>query len=300
VKTCECQKVYDDDATFCMSCGRRLPETDTADAAPTPTESIEVDHAIAERRKRLRTIVTGFVAVTLIVAVGLTFGLRNVHIDFNSQNLVSAQLPLNVCKTSVGVSSGTPANLPATLRVKIAPAYSTGLAVYSDNEGVIEVVAPVGWNCSALIGADGSSWVHVSPPGQAPISGDSLSGTTAEAITALQTSACVGCRESLACPLFTSAANDYVQTFQKTCPTTKPSSETETEISGHVVEFTDPPGIVGDANPSGGTYSAQGVMTYFDDLASDGSWTETCVLPPVDSSMCQAIIGNFVNRYGNR
>ncbi len=49
-----------------------------------------------------------FIAVVLVLAIGLTFALRNVHIEISSNNLVSVQLPLNVCKTSVGDSSETP------------------------------------------------------------------------------------------------------------------------------------------------------------------------------------------------
>jgi hypothetical protein len=263
-----------------------------------PAESVVAGSAITQRR--LLKIVAGFVAGVFILAIGLTFALRNVHIEINTNNLVSVRLPLTVCKTSVGASSDTPANLPTTVRVELARGSLTDLGLYSDNEGVIEVLAPAGWNCSALIGADGSSSVQVSPPGQSTIAGDSLNGSSAELVTASQTSACVGCRESLACPLFVDAANDYTQTFQQTCPTTKPSSESVTEVTSHVVEFTDPPGVVGDASPSGGAYPAQGVMTYYDDLMSDGSWTETCVLPPTESSICTAAIGDFVDRYGKR
>ena len=61
-----------------------------------------------------------------------------------------------------------------------------------------------------------------------------------------------------------------------------------------------PPGIKGDGDPSGGKYAAMGEMTYYDDLASDGSWTETCLLPPDDTSLCKAILGNFDARYAKR
>jgi hypothetical protein len=256
--------------------------------------------AAAERRRRIPFVVAGFVAAALVLAIGLTLGLRNVHITINTNKLVSVALPLNVCKTFVGGSSDTPANMPAKVRVDLSSGNSTKLAFYSDNEGLIEVMAPTGWNCSALISADGSSSIQVAPLGQANISDESLKGLKAEVITASQTSACVGCRESLACPLFVSAANDYQRAFQKSCPTTKPPSETETRITGNVVEFSDPPGVAGDGSPSGGAYPALGAMTYFDDLSGDGSWTETCVLPPKDSSMCKAVIANFVHRYEKR
>jgi hypothetical protein len=300
VKTCECQTVNGDDANYCSSCGRRLPETVVAITASARADSVQTGTANADRRRRIPFVVAGFVAAALVVAIGLTLGLRNVHITINTNNLVSVQLPLNVCHTSVGIPMNTPTNLPATVHVDLASGYSTKLAFYTDKEGVIEVLAPTGWNCAAGIGADGTSSIDISPPGQAPISGESLSGNPLQVITASQTSACVGCREYLACPLFVSAAKDYQRAFQHTCPTTKPPAETETRITGHVVEFSDPPGVAGDGSPSGGVNPALGAMTYFDDVRSDGSWTETCVLPPKDTLMCKAIIGNFVHRYAKR
>jgi hypothetical protein len=248
-------------------------------------------------QRRALTFAAGFIAVALVVAIGLTFLLRNIHIEISGNNLVTVQLPLKVCKTSVGDSSETPANLPADVQVKIASGFSNKLAFYSDNEGLIEVLAPTGWKCSAGIGADGSSSMDVSPKGQ---SGGANAGAKVEAISATQTSACVGCRESLACPLFVSAANDYLRSYLEACPTTRPASEIVTKINSHVVEFIDPPGVNGDGSPSGGVYPARGVMTYFDDVKSDGSWTETCSLPAADRSTCKAIVGNFVTKYGRR
>jgi hypothetical protein len=300
VKTCECQAVSGDDAVYCASCGRRMAVTDDADTPPSQVESSELITANPVQQKRILVIIASFIAIALVVATGLTYLLRNVHIEISANNLVSVQLPLDICTTSVGVSSDTPANLPATVQVDIAKGFSTQLAFYSDNEGVIEVLAPSGWTCTAVIGADGSSSVTVSPAGQSDVSSGALTpGSTAEEINASQTSACVGCRESLACPLFVNAANDYLHAFQKACPSRRPTSELVTKINGHVVEIEDPPGVNGDADPSGGAYPAVGVMTYFGDGNSDGSWTETCVLPPTDTSLCKAIIGNFSSRYGS-
>jgi hypothetical protein len=297
VKSCECRALNVDDAKFCNSCGKSF----AANTASPVAEFSDVATANARRRRRIPIIVASFVAIALVVAVGLTFGLRNVHIEVTSNNLVSVQLSLNVCKTSVGVSSDTPATLPTSVRVNMAKSHPFGLAVYSDNEGLIEVLAPSGWSCRAAIGADGSSSVRVAPAGQSGAGNGALGvGSTAEDVSASQTSACVGCRESLACPLFTSAASDYQTTFQKACPTTRPPSEHETTVNGNVVEFTDAPGVSGDARPSGGAYPAMGAMTYFDDFKSDGSWTETCLLPAEDKSTCKVIIGNFVARYAKR
>jgi len=297
--TCECGARNAVDANFCAACGVPLAATGTSELAPSQVEKVVVA-ANAERQKRIFVVAASFIAISLVVAIGLTFLLRNVHIDINS-NGASVELALNVCKTSVGDASETPANLPSTLQVHLASGDSTKLAFYTDNEGLIRVLAPVGWSCTAAIGADGSSSVQVSPAAQSTLGNGALpGGSTAQDVSASQTSACVGCRESLACPLFVSAASAYQSTFHQACPSRRPSSEVVTKVNGHVVEFTDPPGIHGDAAPSGGAYPAMGVMTYLGVQQSPGSWTETCLLPPTNTSMCTAILANFVSSYGRR
>ncbi|HEY5262723.1 MAG TPA: zinc ribbon domain-containing protein [Acidimicrobiales bacterium] len=299
MKTCECGALNPDDANFCASCGKPLAAVATPSPVATPVES---DTALTERsrqrQKRALRIVAIFVVGILVVAGGLTYVLRNVHIEINTNSLVTVRLPLKVCATSVGDASEVPVGLPSTIHVKMPKDDSGTLAFYSDNEGIIGVLAPIGWNCTAAIGADGSSSLHVSPAGQATLASGALSaGSTAETISAQQTSACVGCRVSLACPLFTISSNDSSSELNQPCSLTRPTSETTTSINEHVVEFTDPPGIHGDADPSGGAYPAMGVMTYYGDRASQGSWTETCLLPPTDRPTCKVIIGNFESRY---
>src|SRR5665213_398742 len=119
VRTCECQAENLDDAVYSAACGRRLPEIERPYVATALIQSAETDTANTERQRRAMVIAAGFVAVILVVAVGLTFALRNVHIYITSNNLVSVQLPLNVCPTSVGDTSATSTSLPSTVRVEI-------------------------------------------------------------------------------------------------------------------------------------------------------------------------------------
>jgi hypothetical protein len=301
VKTCECGVDNRDEALYCDSCGRPLAVHVEHDEGASPPEGREVAPRTVLERRRILTIAATFVAVVIVLAIGLTYLLRNVHIEISSNNLVSVQLPLNVCKTSTGDASETPVKLPATIQVDLTKGSSTQLAFYSDNEGLVKVLAPGGWSCTAAIGADGSSSVTASPAGvpsqpsatQPPV-------TAAQEINASQTSACVGCRESLACPLFAAAAHDYLQQYQQQCPSRRPTSELVTTLNPNVVAFTDPPGVKGDGDPSGGHYAAMGVMTYYDDFHSGGSWTETCVLPPNEKSLCTSILGSFESEYGKQ
>lgn len=49
--------------------------------------------------------------------------------------------------------------------------------------------------------------------------------------------------------------------------------------------------------PSGGQYPANGVMTYYP-RAANGSWVETCILPPGQKAECTASLNAFLARYG--
>jgi hypothetical protein len=288
-----------EESNFCASCGKPLASIDTPSPAPTPVErDVALTERARQRQQRALRIVAIFVVAVLVVAGGLTYALRNVHIEIDTNRLVTVRLPIDVCKTTVGDRSEVPVGLPSTIHVKIPKVDSGTLAFYSDNEGILGVLAPTGWNCAATIGADGSSSLNVFPTGQDRLAIGALgAGSTAETISAQQTSACVGCRIALACPLFTISANDSGSEMNQPCTLTRPTSEKTTLINEHVVEFTDPPGIHGDADPSGGAYPAMGVMTYYGDRASQGSWTETCLLPPTEKATCKAIIANFESRY---
>ena len=104
---------------------------------------------------------------------------------------------------------------------------------------------------------------------------------------------------SRACPLFATAATDYESNYQQTCPP-RPSSESVVALNADVVSFTDPAGVSGDGNPSGGAYPANGVMTYYpyDSGNDDGSYLDTCTLPAAEQSICTVVLNRFVDWYG--
>jgi len=71
------------------------------------------------------------------------------------------------------------------------------------------------------------------------------------------------------------------------------------EITAGVVVFEDPPGVTGDGNPSGGKYSANGVMTYYS-KSDNGSWIDTCTLPEEEKALCKAALNDFIDLYGQK
>jgi hypothetical protein len=129
-------------------------------------------------------------------------------------------------------------------------------------------------------------------------SGTLSADSTVEEINGVQNGACNGCGLTQACPVFTAAWYKY-HNSGSTCPTTAPSSEITDQLTKNVIGFSDPPGVHGDANPSGGAYTARGVMTYFANQFNS-SWMETCVMPNNEQSLCSATLSNFALNYGSK
>jgi hypothetical protein len=215
---------------------------------------------------------------------------------------VTADLPVVRCPTSLGAAHPA-VSLPRSRPVPVPRALAARLSVYADDQGIMALVGPKGWHCAAFYGADGSGGIVVYPSGQAVprfwTAGWRLTRTSAVvAITGSESSACYGCTLAQACPLFAAAARAWRSAFGSACPA-RPAAETVVSIGAGIVAFEDPPGVEGDGLPSGGRYSADGVLTYHPD-APDGSWRETCTLPGSDKPECTAVLDTFVSWYGRR
>jgi hypothetical protein len=208
-----------------------------------------------------------------------------------------AALPFDPCQTSGFTSGAAGTPMPSTVGMTIPTRFNGQLAVYGDTEGIMQVVAPAGWECKASVGADGSTYVDVVPPGGVEPSGPFVA-QQGEAVTADETSACVGCAIDQACPLFASAVAANLSEYGQSCQATKPSAEAVWDYSSTVEFFEDPPGVAGDGVPSGGTYPANGLMTFIP-TSHNGSWTETCTLPQAQHAACTVILNQFLSQYGN-
>jgi hypothetical protein len=216
---------------------------------------------------------------------------------------VTVSLQVEACPTSYGVEPAPAAQpLPTTLSVSVPQDLVSQLSVYADEAGIMDVLAPSGWDCTASVGADGSSEDSVTPAGEVlPDDSDSLpAGSTDEAIVGAQNGGCEGCANYQACPYFSAAA----QALGSPCTSTPPSDESVVPLSSTVVSFSDPPNTAGGGNPSGGEYPANAVMTYVTDPpGSTGndvtSWLETCTLPYSQQALCTAVLNDFVVKYRN-
>jgi pimeloyl-ACP methyl ester carboxylesterase len=203
--------------------------------------------------------------------------------------IAPGSLPVVSCPTSLGIDRPA-VTLPQSRPVAVPQALAAGLSVYADTQGIMEVLGPKGWSCTAAIGVDGSGGVTVYPAGADP--------SSPVAITGSETSVCVGCTLAQACPLFPSAATASRSDLGEACPA-HPAAETVAPVAAGIVSFEDPPGVKGDGQPSGGQYPADGVMTYHPS-AQEGSWQETCTLPASEKDICTAVLNTFVSWYGQR
>jgi len=202
-------------------------------------------------------------------------------------------VPVVACPTSFGAPPSRLPGLPKSVALTVSKRVAGGAAVYTDKLGAMRLIGPRGWKFSAEIGADGSGGVQVSPAGHR--SGDI-------GVTGHETSACVGCTLEQACRLFTKARRLLRSEYRQGCPP-RPTRERVSSLSPDIAEFTDPPGVAGDGNPSGGSYAALGVMTYYPPASRrgmNGSWEYTCTLAATRAALCSAGASTFVRWYGAR
>jgi hypothetical protein len=173
------------------------------------------------------------------------------------------------------------------------------LAVYTDNQGEVAIVAPVGWKCTAIFNAAGAGGVAAYPPGE--ILPDNWT-TIAQPVGDFQmVSGFTAGGDSdnaalLACSIFPAADSELVSDGLA-CTTTKPPAEGTSPVNTAATLFDDPPGVEGTGFASGSSNDALGVITY-NASQTPGSWINTCVLPASGEATCLADLANWVASYG--
>jgi hypothetical protein len=159
------------------------------------------------------------------------------------------------------------------------------LSAYSD--GVLLVLAPAGWNCHAVVAADGGASIT--------IAAGSTTRLTEPAIT-VNFADTDGTSASLACSLFPAAARQLPTGVP--CFARKPHRESTVLASAQTIDFTDPPRVHGDGSPSGGSDPAHGLMTFLPATGGfDGyAFTATCTLPQKQAAICRTVLDDELTR----
>jgi hypothetical protein len=74
---------------------------------------------------------------------------------------------LVVCRTTLAIASPpAPKAQPTSLTVGVPVGTGAEPAACTDERGLVRVLAPRGWSCNAMFGADGSGGVALYPPGE--------------------------------------------------------------------------------------------------------------------------------------
>jgi hypothetical protein len=240
--------------------------------------------------------------VAITALAGLCFLLSGVA---SAQGPATARVPLVECVTGTGAISA-PKPMAATKAVNVPAALVNKMAAYSDDQGEMYLLAPLGWTCQASLGADGNDSIAVYPPGEVGTSQFALGHSwpkTAQAVTGDLLPACYACFVGQACTFFPAAEHDLVRDFsgQLSC-TPLPAGQSVSRVSSSVIAFVDPAGVLGTGEPSGGAYPAYGVVTFKDRSPSGtyGSAMETCTLLKSERAICNAALRAFITGWEQR
>ncbi len=198
--------------------------------------------------------------------------------------LANVRVAVKACPTSYAIP-GTHQKQPT--RATLATTVKKAKAVVAwAGGGTPIVLAPHGFGCKALVGADGSVHVQLAPPG---------ASRTGPAVDLEVEGSCVGCITAVACGLFPGAVKD----MGFPCTTPHPARERVAKLLPTVRAFIDPVGVRGTGNPSGGRLAAVGAVVYVSDRSAFAARL-TCTVETTDSASCQTIIADFLTRVGTR
>jgi hypothetical protein len=201
---------------------------------------------------------------------------------FAASASAKVRVPVRSCPTTYAIPGQHHAR-PTTALVADG---ARGLVAFAGG-GTPIVLAPHGFACSALVGADGGVSVQLTPPG---VTGAIKTGP---AVNIEVEGACVSCITAVACGLFPTASRQ--NGFP--CSTPRPVRERVAKLLPTVRAFIDPAGVRGTGAPSGGRLAAVGAVVYVPDKSAFAARV-TCTLEKSDSASCQAIIADFLSRVG--
>jgi hypothetical protein len=205
-------------------------------------------------------------------------------------------VPVTSCQTVFGAQESPAPRIAAQLPLAASARTAARLAFYSN--GFVTLLGPRGWSCRAVEAADGGRSLSVFPPGQTdPLLADHLP-TNAAGVTALIDYTGHGPGALLVCSLFPRSDAAALARGVAACPTI-PRREQLERPTPDIVRFHDPPGVKGTGLPSG-THNAASGLVSFPQLHPEPSSVPvakaTCSLPPSTSSLCSAIVGDFLTR----
>lgn len=205
---------------------------------------------------------------------------------------VAVAFPVVACTNASGAPLDSSGWKPSILLAPIPTALVGKVEFYSDD--VHTVVAPTGWTCTQTQSWDGGVGLAVYPSGNPnpPVSGPPSPGTQGVFATYDTTAHSLGI--ALVCPFFTVPS---WQQEEAKCATTPPAGETVSMPTPDVASVTDPAGVVGSLEASGGSFQVTGTVIFpqVEPAVTDGSAVdvaeESCSLP--QPALCATVLSDF-------
>jgi hypothetical protein len=205
---------------------------------------------------------------------------------------VAVAFPVVACTTASGAPLGSSGWKPTIVLAPIPTALVGTVEFYSD--GVHTVLGPNGWTCAQTPPIQGATGLVVYPPGvtdpslfgNAPVGSEGVFATFAITDTPHGV--------ALVCPFFTVP---QWQQSEAHCNGTKPFGEQSTMPTPDVASVTDPAGVPGSLQGSGGDHPVTGAVIFPQVIpaVTDGSSVniavESCAL--TNTALCPTILTDF-------
>ena len=205
---------------------------------------------------------------------------------------VAVAFPVSACTTSSGGRLNSGSWLPTVLLAPIPTGLVGKVEFYSD--GAHTVLGPEGWTCQQTADPQGVvTGLVVYPPGTADPPVTTLPAAGSDGIFAIYASTGTTQGIALVCPFFTLPS---WQQQEARCTGTKPAGEQASQATPDVASVTDPAGVAGSLEGSGGAHAVTGTVifpqsdavTYGNNVAVA---VESCSL--TGTSLCPTILSDF-------
>jgi hypothetical protein len=208
---------------------------------------------------------------------------------------VAVAFPVVACTTSSGSSLGSQGWRPTILLAPIPTALVGKVQFYSD--GIHTVLGPTNWSCAQQLTTRPGSGLVVYPSNDPspPVFGPPAPGTEGVFATFETTGRAQGV--ALVCPFFT--VPQWQQQEAK-CSPTKPAGEITSMPTPDLASVTDPSGVAGFLQGSGGPHPVSGTVIFPQVLpavtygSSLSVAEESCSL--TDATLCPTVLSDFAVR----
>jgi len=205
---------------------------------------------------------------------------------------VAVAFPVVACTTASGSALPSQGWKPGVLLAPIPTALVGHVEFYTD--GTHTLLGPTGWACSQSTASSGAVNVVVYPTDSPPPSAGTAPGPGTEGVFATFDTTGRSSGVAVVCPYF---SLPQWQQQEADCSGSPPSGEQSAMPTPDVASVTDPSGLTGTLDGSGGTHAVTGVVIFPQVVpaVTDGSPVtvaeESCSL--VDAALCPTVLSDF-------